>query len=137
MKYQSFLPCACLFFIWTACNTRSKGQIPTELKEAMQARLEAVWKKDIITWNRLTSEEFTVVVPEGMLLTKEDRMAGLKNENPQPVHAIEQEKILTYGETVVRRFIDENEWVLEVWIKQDGDWKVLATQVNYVKNSLH
>ena len=133
MKYQTFIPSAFLFFIWTACNMRPTDRIPAELREAMQARLEAVWKKDTATWNSLTAEEFTVVVPEGVLLNKKDRMAGMKNENPQSVHAIEQEKVLTYGETVVRRFIDENEWVLEVWIKQNGDWKVLTTQVNYVK----
>jgi hypothetical protein len=43
----------------------------------MQARLEAVWKKDAATWSRLTADEFTVVVPEGKLMTKADRLAAL------------------------------------------------------------
>ena len=38
---------------------------PPELREAMRARLEAVWKKDAVTWARLTADEFTTVVPEG------------------------------------------------------------------------
>ena len=50
----------------------------------MQARLEAVWKKDAATWSRLTADEFTVVVPEGQLMTKSDRLAALKTEKPQP-----------------------------------------------------
>jgi hypothetical protein len=53
----------------------SAAQIAPELREAMQARLEAVWKKDAATWSRPTADEFTVVVPEGQLMTKSDRLA--------------------------------------------------------------
>ena len=45
----------------------SGDQIPAELREAMKARLEAVWKKDVWTWDRLTADEFTIVVPEGTM----------------------------------------------------------------------
>jgi hypothetical protein len=41
----------------------ASAQIAPELREAMQARLEAVWRKDGATWSRLTADEFTVVVP--------------------------------------------------------------------------
>ena len=99
----------------------------------MQARLEAVWKKDAATWSRLTAEEFTVVVPEGQLMTKSDRLAALKTEMPQPVHTVEREQIQTYGEAVVRRFLDRDEWVLEVWVRQSGSWRVVAAQVNFAK----
>lgn len=109
------------------------AQIPQELREAMQARLEAVWKKDATTWSRLTADEFTVVVPEGKLMTRADRLASLKTEKPEPVHAIEREQIQPYGEAVVRRFVDGNEWVLEVWVRQGGAWRVVAAQVNIAK----
>ena len=84
----------------------SAAQIAPELREAMQARLEAVWKKDAATWSRLTADEFTVVVPEGQLMTKSDRLAALKTEKPQPLHTVEHEQIQAYGEAVVRRFVD-------------------------------
>ena len=119
--------------VCAACNNKTGDYIPSELEQAMQTRLEAVWKKDTATWSRLTSDDFTIVVPEGMLLTKRDRVAQMKNENPEPLHTISQQQIITTGETVVRRFIDGSEWVLEVWSKKDGTWKVAATQVNYVK----
>ncbi len=109
------------------------AQAPPELREAMQARLEAVWKKDTVTWNRLTADEFTVVVPEGTLLTKAQRLAALKSEKPQPVHGVQHERIRAYGETVVRRFLDGDEWVLEVWVRQGGTWRVVAAQVNLAK----
>ena len=113
--------------IWSA------PQAPQELREAMQARLEAVWKQDAATWSRLTADEFTVVVPEGRLMTKNDRLAALKTEKPQPLHAVQREQIQTYGETVVRRFMDGDEWVLEIWVRQSGAWRVVAAQVNFAK----
>lgn len=106
---------------------------PEELREAMRTRLEAVWKKDAVTWARLTADEFTVVVPEGRLLNKAERLAALKTEKPEPVHAVEQEQIRVYGETAVHRFIDGHEWILEVWVRQNGVWRVVATQVNFAR----
>ena len=111
----------------------SAAQIAPELRDAMQARLEAVWKKDAATWSRLTADEFTVVVPEGQLMTKRDRLAALTTEKPQPVHTLEREQIQAYGEVVVRRFVDGDEWILEVWVRQNGSWRVVAAQVNFVK----
>ena len=113
--------------------TPSAAQVPPELREAMRARLEAVWKKDAVTWGRLTADEFTVVVPEGRLLNKAQRLAGLKAEKPQAHHALQHETTRAYGKTVVHRFIDVDEWVLEVWVEQNRRWRVVAAQVNLAK----
>jgi Domain of unknown function (DUF4440) len=117
----------------SALPVSSAAQIPPELREAMQARLEAVWKKDAATWSRLTADEFTVVVPEGRLMTKANRLAALKIEKPEPVHVVQREETRAYGDTVVRRFVDGDEWVLEVWVRQNGAWRVVAAQVNFAK----
>lgn len=58
-------------------------------------------------------------------MNKAGRLAALKTEKPEAVHAVRQERIRVYEETAVHRFIDGNEWVLEVWARQNG-----ATQVN-------
>jgi hypothetical protein len=100
----------------------------------MRARLEAVWKKDVVTWSRLTAEEFSVVVPEGSLQTKAERLAAMKSEKPQPVHAVQHEQMQRYGETVLHRFVDDGEWILEVWVRQNGAWRVVAAQVNVANN---
>lgn len=111
----------------------SSGQIPPDLRDAMQARLEAVWKKDTASWSRLTADEFTVVVPEGQLMTKTERLAAMKIEKPESLHAVQREQIRVYGESAIRRFVDGNEWVLEVWVRQNGTWRVVAAQVNFAK----
>ena len=120
-------------FLLAGLSVLSSAQVPSELREAMRARLEAVWKKDAVTWARLTADEFTIVVPEGRLMNKAERLAGLKAEKAEPVHALQHEQIRVYGETVLRRFVDGNEWVLEVWVRQNGEWRVVLAQVNFVK----
>ena len=109
------------------------AQVPQDLREAMQARVTAVWKKDTTTWSRLTADEFTVVVPEGQLQTKADRLAALAAEPPEAPHALARERIHIYQDAAVRRFIDGSEWVLEVWARQKGAWRVVASQVNLAK----
>jgi len=121
------------FLLMAALPMLSPAQPPRELREAMRMRLEAVWKKDAVTWSRLTADEFTVVVPEGRLMNKAERLAALKEEKPEPHHAIQNEQVQAYGGTVLHRFIDGNEWVLEVWVRQNGAWRVVAAQVNIAK----
>jgi hypothetical protein len=120
-------------FVGVSVASLLTTQTPPDLREAMQARLEAVWSKDGATWSRLTADEFTVVVPEGRLMTKGDRLDALRSEKPQPVHSVQHEQIRAYSDTVVRRFVDDGEWVLEVWARQDGEWRVVAAQVNFAK----
>ena len=111
----------------------SSARVPPKLREAMRARLEAVWKKDAVTWARLTADEFTVVVPEGTLMNKAERLAAMKAEKPELIHAVRHEQIRVYGNTAIHRFVDGSEWVLEVWVRQKGAWRVVATQVNIAK----
>jgi predicted signal transduction protein with EAL and GGDEF domain len=99
----------------------------------MEERLAAVWKKDAVTWARLTADEFTLVVPEGRLISKAERVAALKAEKPQAGHALKHEQVRVYGNTALHRFVDDDEWVLEVWVQQDGRWRVVAAQVNFAK----
>ena len=111
----------------------SAAPFPSDLRQAMRQRLEAVWSKDVATWSRLTAEEFTVVVPEGHLQTKAQRIAALRLEAPETPHQIHQEDVRVYGNAAVRRFIDGTEWILEVWVREKGRWRVVASQVNFRK----
>jgi hypothetical protein len=113
--------------------TIGAAQVPQDLREAMHTRLAAVWQKDTAAWSRLTAEEFTVVVPEGRLQTKQERLVALATEPHEPQRAAEAERLHVYGDAAVRRFIDGEEWILEVWARQRGAWRVVAAQVNRVK----
>jgi hypothetical protein len=49
------------------------AQVPAELQDAMSKRSQAVVSADAATWDGLTADDFTVVLPNGTLLTKEQR----------------------------------------------------------------
>jgi len=117
----------------TMLPAQLQAQATPELRRAMRERLEAVWTKDAETWARLTANEFTLVIPEGTLMNKEQRLVALKSEKPESSHALRNEQIHMYGDTAVHRFVDGSEWVLEVWHREKDVWRVVAAQVNFVK----
>lgn len=107
----------------------TSAQAPPELQDAMRVRSQAVAQADAATWDRLTADDFTVVRQDGTMLTKAQRLAQLKTEKPVRRSPPQQEQIKHYGETYVRRFLGDNGWVLEVWTKDAGKWRVSAVQV--------
>src|SRR5687768_13189166 len=58
------------------------AQAPSDLQEAMRQRTDAVVNADAATWERLTADDFTVVLANGTFLTKGQRLALLKTEKP-------------------------------------------------------
>lgn len=107
----------------------TSAQTPPELQEAMRARSQAVAQANAATWDGLTADDFTVVLPDGSMLTKAQRLAQFKTQKPVRRSPPQQEQIKHYGETYVRRFLGDNGWVLEVWTKDSGKWRVSAVQV--------
>ena len=113
------------------------AQVPAELREAMRARDLAVVKADIATWDRLTTGDFTVVTPDGIMLTKAERLAQLKQQKPDTLRSVLQEHVTRYGDTAVRRMRRASGagevWIMDVWVKDARGWRVAAVQVTPVK----
>jgi hypothetical protein len=105
------------------------AQVPPELREAMRARDEAVAKADAATWDRLTTDDFTVVLADGTLLTKGERLAQFKTQQATPPAPAQQEQIKHYGDVFVRRALRQVRdagaaWVLDIWVKDAKGWRV-------------
>ena len=66
-------------------------------------------------------------------MDKKQRLTALKLEEPESSHALRNEQTHMYGDTAVHRFVDGSEWVMEVWHRDNGAWRVVAAQVNFVK----
>ena len=102
----------------------------------MRARDLAVAKADVATWDRLTTEDFTVVTPDGTMLTKAERLAQLKQQKPDTLRPVLQERVTRYGDTAVRRIRRPSGagevWIMDVWVKDAGRWRVAAVQVTGV-----
>jgi hypothetical protein len=117
-----------------ACSLVAAGhavaQVAPELRDAMRARDEATRKKDVATWDRLTTADFTVVDETGKLLTKAERIAELKTEKPEGPPVVQDEQVTRYGDTIIRRYRNRlGAWVLTVWVKDGSTWRVAAAQV--------
>jgi uncharacterized protein DUF4440 len=113
------------------------AQVPADLREAMRARDEAIYKADAATWDRLTADDFTVVQRDGTLKTKAERMVQFKTQQPTTPQAVQQEQIKHYGKVFVRRALRRigtgDGWVLDIWVRDAKGWRVAAAQVTSVK----
>jgi hypothetical protein len=99
----------------------------------MRARDEAVAKADAATWDRLTHDDFTVVLEDGTLMTKAERLAQLKTQKATTPAPLQQVRIKHYGDVYVRRFRNGDAWVLDIWVKDGRGWRVAAVQVTNAK----
>lgn len=109
------------------------AQVPAGLQAAMQARDEAVAKGDAATWDRLTSDDFTVVTRDGVLMNKAERLAQFRTDPPSGGGPQTQVQIKRFGDAFVRRFRIRDIWVTDVWAKDRQGWRVAAVQVTGAK----
>jgi hypothetical protein len=109
------------------------AQVPADLQEAMSVRDLAVAKADAATWDRLTTEDFTVVDATGTLLTKAMRLAQIKTDTATTLAPREDVTIKQYGDVFVRRFRAGAIWVLDIWVKEAKAWRVAVVQVTPAK----
>ena len=114
------------------------AQVPADLREAMRARDEAVAKADSATWDHLTTDDFTLVLADGTLLTKSERLAQFKTLKAMTPAPAQQEQVKHYGDVFVRRAVRQVRdtgaaWVLDIWVKDAKGWRVAAVQVTSAK----
>jgi uncharacterized protein (TIGR02246 family) len=103
------------------------AQVPADLRAASRARNIAVAKADAATWDKLTTDSFTVLFPSG-LLTKAQRLAAIKQQQPGQPAELKNEHWQRVGPAFVQRYqVGENAF-LAVWVKDRGAWRVAAVQ---------
>lgn len=119
-------------FVCLAAN-HVVAQVPADLQKTMEERDQAVAKLDAATWDRLTADDFTLVDETGTFMTKVQRLAQIKTQKPTPPTARQQVQVKAYGDAYVRRFLTGNIWVLDIWVRQAGGWRVAAVQVTPAK----
>ncbi len=111
-----------------------------------KARDIAMQTGDDKVYGRYTTDNFWVVMPDGSVQTKQDRIRSLiamkkaasasqAQSQPKPPRG---EKVNAYGDTIVVSWIDAIEGgkdarFSETWVKQDGTWKCAAAHVSLVQ----
>lgn len=112
----------------TGISAPIAAQVPVDLQEAMLTRDKAAAEKNATTWDRLTADEFIVVLPDGVRRTKADRLAHIRNQKPGVWSPPEQELVRLYGTVAVQHFLSAGDWALVVWVKGPRGWQVVAAQ---------
>ena len=109
------------------------AQVPADLRTAVLARATAVARADVATWDRLTSDRFTVTGNDGRTLTKAERIAQLKAQQPGTPRPLEHERYQSVRNGFVHNYQVGNNAILEVWTRERGGWRVASVQVTTVE----
>ena len=112
----------------------AQSSVPAELRRAMDQRVAAVAQADAATWDRLTADNFVLVLPDGTTRTKAVRLAQLRTQQPSAPAPVTNETIQMLGNTAVQRYQVGNGWVLAVWSKERDGWRVMLAQASPVSD---
>ena len=99
----------------------------------MQARDVAFYAVDPVQREKYTAPSFTTVQQDGSFMTRAERLANLRTQNPRTYEPRSREHNTTRGDLVIARFFSGGFWVLEVWTREGGTWMVLSSQVTTAK----
>jgi len=127
----------------TAAAASAEG----EVRQAIRDYDEALRRADAAAVEKFWATEYTFVNPRGERLTRADRVANLRTGRTaldSLAHAPQDERIQVYGDialystllTLSGRYSGEAEQgqfrALAVWVRRDGRWQQLATQMTPV-----
>lgn len=111
--------------------------VDPELLAAIEARTRAERERDLATFARLTVDDFTLTTARGQVLDKAARIEQLRTM-PRPDATRDDDVIRMYGDAAIRTsrvvWNGEPQRFLTVWVKEDGTWKVAATQVTPIRD---
>ncbi|MGI8480697.1 MAG: nuclear transport factor 2 family protein [Chthoniobacterales bacterium] len=148
MKQEHFLLSAVTLAFFLSPISRASA-VDTSADEQRIKKIEQEWadayvKRDAGFAERMTTEDFTFIGPDGALLNKPDYLSTITNEVVFTDYKIDQTRVRVYGTTavvtalgsIIARLGDErlNErysWT-DVFVKQDGEWKRVAGHVSMV-----
>ena len=105
----------------------TNAQVPVALRAAARARNLAVAQADTATWNKLTSDSFTVVFPWGQFM-KAQRSAEIAHQQPFANPPLQHERFQAVGNAFLHRYEIQNGAFLEVWVRERGAWRVATVQ---------
>jgi ketosteroid isomerase-like protein len=129
--------------VLTACAFATGAfaqDLEPSLRAALDARTAARRAGDAETYGRYVADDAIFVMASGETQTKATRMALIKGVvSAGPVPAVDQEAFRVFPGAAIRTFRYQSlgqpspqRWT-EVWIKQAGDWKLVAVQLTNIE----
>jgi ketosteroid isomerase-like protein len=138
----------CLFFIGLLAASADAEEQPSD--ETQILKLEDDWvraleKQDRETLNNILAREFTFIEPDGSLVNRDDYLKD-RSSNASAIDSLElaDVEVRVFGDSALvtgiskiteRRLGSRYRFSLrwkELWVKEAGNWKVLAGQATPV-----
>ena len=116
----------------------SGQSVPPDFEKAKNERNTAMRSGNFKIYSLYTTDNFMVVMPDGSMQSKADRMAIMaKAEHPEILGETRDEKAIVAGDTIIVNWISaiqgKDARFTEVWIKRGGSWKVAAAHVSMMQ----
>jgi ketosteroid isomerase-like protein len=140
---------ACPVLLALSCLAQSNHTGEREIRKTERQWLNSYLTRDAAVMDRIEADEFRIVYPDGSILTKAQELENLKKATtPQAELKLEtgDQTIRIYGETAVvtGNFIQKGRYkagpkngqdfriverYTDVYVKRDGRWQVVASQL--------
>ena len=108
--------------------------VPADFEKVKDERNAAMRSGNAKVYGRYTADNFMVVMPDGSMQSKADRMAIMAKSKPEELGPPKDEKAIVVGDTIIVNWISaiqgKDARFTEVWVKQGGIWKVAAAHVS-------
>jgi hypothetical protein len=132
---------AMLLLAAVSVSTASAQSAPAEFNEARTQRMDALFKGDRATYERLTTENFVTVDPEGRVENKAERTGRITppatpRTGPNPLMSGRlNERIAVYNNDTIVVFWQTKtpngmQNFMETWVRENGQWKCAAAHVS-------
>src|SRR5262245_61722933 len=132
-----------------AQDTKAGSAAEAEVRDAIRQYDDAIRKADAAAAQRFWAEEYVFINPRGERLTRADRIANFKSGQTainSVEHAPKEEHITIYGNgdvavyttllTISGQYSGKGQQGelrgLVVWVRRDGRWQQIASQVTPV-----
>ena len=152
MKGFAFL-CLIVIIAFFACNNKKSNKeneyidiAKTELTRLNQQYDSALMNSDTTALNRIYAPEFSYTTPEGQVRNREQQLYNLASGGLNlEIGKSDEVSVMVYDSTAVvtgrflgkgvykENIIDIKEWYTTVWVKKDGQWRLVKEQGTFIQ----
>ena len=119
-------------------SSLSAQSLPPAFRKAREERSAAMSRGDAKVYGRYTLDDFVVVMPDGSIQTKSDRMSVMETApTPEQLGSPRDERTTVAGNTIIVNWVSaiqgKDARFTEVWVKIGGSWKVAGAHVSMMQ----
>jgi ketosteroid isomerase-like protein len=147
MNFKSFLFSNVLATVVLAWTSDALADLPSRADEEQLTKIEQAWgqayvKRDPDLVQKLTTEDFMMVEPDGNIMTKPAYIKSITGDVTFTEFKIQHLKIRTWGDTGIvigvasikanegKQDLSGNYCFTDIFVRQNGEWKAISGHVS-------